>query len=235
MAEADDSADRQPAAPGSDSTPIGATREQRLPVLAGVLVVIALPFLMPDHFSLGPTWLVPVVEGVLLVTIAVKDPGRIDRRSRDVRGLRIALIVVLASGAAWATVRLTTDLVRGSRITASAGSLLTAGALVWIDLVVVFGLLYWELDGGGPGRRGREPPRHPDLAFPEHLNPELAPAGWRPIFYDYLYLGLTNAIAFSPTDVMPMAHWAKLTMGVQSLTSLAILGLVIARAVNILG
>jgi hypothetical protein len=48
-----------------------------------------------------------------------------------------------------------------------------------------------------------------------------------------LYLGFTNATAFSPTDVMPLAPWAKITMAVQSVISLAILGLVIARAVNV--
>jgi hypothetical protein len=59
-------------------------------------------------------------------------------------------------------------------------------------------------------------------------------SGWRPKFLDYLYLGFTNATAFSPTDVMPLALWAKLAMTAQAITSLAILGLVIARAVNIL-
>jgi hypothetical protein len=41
-------------------------------------------------------------------------------------------------------------------------------------------------------------------------------------------------MAFSPTDVMPMTRWAKLTMLVQSLISVVTLLLVIARAVNIL-
>jgi hypothetical protein len=66
------------------------------------------------------------------------------------------------------------------------------------------------------------------------MNPELAPPGWRPLFVDYAYLGLTNATALSPTDVMPLRHWAKLTMSMQSLISLILLGLVVARAVNIL-
>ena len=51
---------------------------------------------------------------------------------------------------------------------------------------------------------------------------------------DYLYFSFTNATAFSPTDVMPLARWAKLTMLVQSSVSLAVGALVIARAVNIL-
>ena len=74
---------------------------------------------------------------------------------------------------------------------------------------------------------------HADFAFPQQMNPELAPADWRPRFADYLYLAFTNATAFSPTDAMPTAHWAKLAMMVQSVSSLAILGLVIARAVNV--
>ncbi len=61
----------------------------------------------------------------------------------------------------------------------------------------------------------------------------IAAPGWRPEFFDYLYLGFTDATAFSPTDVMPLARWAKLAMTVQAVSSLMILGLVIARAVNI--
>jgi hypothetical protein len=73
----------------------------------------------------------------------------------------------------------------------------------------------------------------PDLAFPQDLNQTVARPTWRPTFLDYLYLGLTNNLAFSPTDVMPLTHWAKLAMGLQSIASLLIIGLVIARAVNI--
>jgi uncharacterized membrane protein len=87
----------------------------------------------------------------------------------------------------------------------------------------------------GSGAAPHHPPSHPDLAFVQHVNPDLAPPGWRPTFSDYLYLGLTNALAFSPTDVMPMAHWAKYCMAAQSILSLAILTLVIANAVNLLG
>jgi hypothetical protein len=76
-------------------------------------------------------------------------------------------------------------------------------------------------------------PRYPELGFPQLLNPHVAPPGWRPRFVDYLYLGFTNATAFSPTDVMPLVPWAKVAMALQSVISLTILGLVIARAVNV--
>ena len=53
------------------------------------------------------------------------------------------------------------------------------------------------------------------------------------MYVDYLILGLTTSTAFSPTDVMPMSSWAKLMMATQSLISLFVVGLVIARAVNV--
>jgi hypothetical protein len=49
-----------------------------------------------------------------------------------------------------------------------------------------------------------------------------------------LYTSFTNATAFSPTDVMPLSRWAKLTMLGQSAVSLITVALVVARAVNIL-
>jgi hypothetical protein len=105
---------------------------------------------------------------------------------------------------------------------------------VWLYTILAFAFLYWVLDGGGPDTRLWTPPDYPDLAFPEQLNPVVTVPGWRPQFFDYLYLGFTNATAFSPTDVMPLARWAKAAMTLQAVGSLAILGLVIARAVNIL-
>lgn len=63
---------------------------------------------------------------------------------------------------------------------------------------------------------------------------ELAPPGWRPEFSDYLYVSITNVVAFSPTDTMPMARWAKVLMTVQASVSFTTLALVVARAVNVL-
>ena len=86
----------------------------------------------------------------------------------------------------------------------------------------------------GPLERAVGSQPYPDFVFPQMTNPELAPPDWEPGFVDYLYVSFTNAMAFSPTDVMPMTRWAKLTMLTQSVISVIILVLVIARAVNIL-
>jgi uncharacterized membrane protein len=197
---------------------------------SAVVAVIVLTILMPDDVQLGPNWLLPVIEGVLLVALIASDPGRIDR---PLRALSIGLVSVLVLGALWATVLLTSHLISGGKETDSAEALLTAGSTVWASNIIAFALLYWELDGGGSAARARHPPEHPDLAFPQQLTPSIASADWRPRFYDYLYLGFTNATAFSPTDAMPLALWAKSTMALQALISLVILGLVVARAVNV--
>ena len=157
--------------------------------------------------------IVSILEGVLLVGLIAADPGRIDRRGRQIRAaLSIGLVVLIAATAAWATGRLVVDLLHGNPQTKVASELLATGALVWTEVIIAFTFVYWELDGGGPASRYLDGITYPDLAFPEQLSPEVAPPGWRPIFVDYLYLWLTNATAFSPTDVMPLAHWAKLAM-----------------------
>jgi uncharacterized membrane protein len=214
--------------------PAEVRHEGRLAVLAALAVAALIPLFMPESYSPGPKWLLPAVEAGFLVAMAAADPGRIDWRSTQVRRLRVVLIVLIVGEAAWATVWLVVDLVRGSEVTEQADTLLAAGGLVWLGVIIAFGLLYWELDGGGPGRRAHRAQPHPDLAFPQHLSPEVCPPAWRPMFIDYLYLSFTNAMAFSPTDVMPLAHWAKMTMALESAASLVIIGLVIARAVNIL-
>ncbi|MFI6286841.1 hypothetical protein ACIBCM_19175 [Streptomyces sp. NPDC051018] len=203
--------------------------------MAGAVVaVMVLTLLMPDYLRLGAPWLLPLGEGLLLLAQIAGDPGRIDRRSAALRTVSIALVGVLALSAVWSTVRLVDDLVHGGPETNSATELLQAGSVVWVSTVLTFSLLYFELDGGGPAARAHRMPAVPELAFPQQLSADLNAEGWRPRFIDYLYLGLTNSTAFSPTDVMPLAPWAKIAMAVQSLVSLLVLGLVIARAVNVL-
>lgn len=171
---------------------------------------------------------------MLLAAIVVADRTRNDRRPAMVRALSLALMVVLVAEAAGVIVRLVVDLAEGGPETNSATDLLSVGFGVWLYTILAFAFLYWVLDGGGPDARLWAPPEYPNLAFPEQLSPDVAAPGWRPQFFDYLYLGFTNATAFSPTDVMPLARWAKAAMSMQAAGSLVILGLVIARAVNIL-
>ena len=207
--------------------------ESRIPVTVTMAVAIALMAVLPDRIANHPRWLVPGLASVLLIVVLVVNPMRIDANSRRLRPIAFALLAVISIGNAISAGRLIVDLVN------AAGhykpeTLLLSGGIIWSTNMIVFAVWYWEFDRGGPAERALGTDPYPDFLFAQMSDPQFAPAGWEPHFVDYLYLSFTNATAFSPTDVMPLAHWAKLTMLGQSAVSLLTLALVIARAVNIL-
>jgi uncharacterized membrane protein len=209
--------------------------EQRWPVTLSVIAAIVLQVLLPDDLTKPlPHWLMPALVGALSVTLSIANPVRIERRGPAVRAAAVGLIVLISAANAVSAVLLIRAIVELQKTTSLPVPLLASGANIWATNVIAFALWYWEFDRGGPVHRAEGLRQHPDLMFPQMANPELAPADWEPHFVDYLYLSFTNATAFSPTDVMPLARWAKLTMAVQSAVSLAVGALVIARAVNIL-
>ncbi len=205
----------------------------RWPALLAIAGVIALQLAVRRDLVVRPFWVVPAVETALLLVLLVANPGRIDREDRRLRALALALIAVLSLGTLFSAVLLVDRLVHG-QLGGGAPRLLANGAAIWATNVIVFALWFWEFDSGGPAARAQARRTHPDFAFPQMQNPELAEPDWEPAFVDYLYLAFTNATAFSPTDAMPMARWAKLTMLAESAVSLAMATLVIARAINIL-
>ena len=156
-----------------------------------------------------------LIEGLLLVALVAGDPGQDQPPFAGSCGHSPSSSSLSSSSSSlWATVLLIDDLIHGGTETNSASDLLQAGAIVWVSNNIAFALLYWELDGGGAAARAHNPVGHADFGFPQQLNPRIARPSWRPRFIDYLYLGFTNATAFSPTDVMPLAPWAKIAMTV---------------------
>lgn len=207
--------------------------ERRWPITASIIAAIVLQVLLPPHLTEPlPQWLMPSLEGALLIGLTIADPVRVERGGTAMRAASIVLILLLSAANAASAVLLIRAILDGKA--GAAGPLFASGASIWATNVIAFGLWYWEFDRGGPIRRVAATSRSLDFLFPQMSSPQLAPADWEPHFVDYLYLSFTNASAFSPTDVMPLARWAKLTMLVQSAVSLAVGALVIARAVNIL-
>jgi hypothetical protein len=197
-----------------------------------VLTAITLDVTLPDKLTLGPAWLLPSIEGVLLLGLGAGStaigPGPSPRRRR----IAIALIALVSAVNAFSLALLVHYLMHGGK--ESGRSLIVAGSLLWVTNVLLFGLWYWELDRGGPIARRQGAGVAPDFLFPQMATPELGQLDWVPNLVDYLYVSFTNATAFSPTDTMPLTRWAKTLMSVQSLVSLVTVGLVVARAVNIL-
>jgi hypothetical protein len=224
----------------SSEAPTARVREPRLgesrwppaiALIAFLTLNIALRVWLPNEGAIRVVWLLPAAETLLLVVLVAGDPARLASRRRWVRPLLVALVCALVAAALWATMLLVYDLVKGIGVTTSPEELLASGGLVWIGNNLAFAMLYWLIDGGGPVVRAQLS-TPVDFAFTQHMSPELAPPGWRPVFLDYLHLGFTNATAFSPTDVMPLTHRAKYTMMVQSTVALALFALIVARAVN---
>jgi uncharacterized membrane protein len=211
-------------------------RESRWPPAATLAVFMGLNIGLRLWQSrveiIGVPWLLPGIEALTLVALIAGDPYGVDKRAGRLRRATIVLVCVLVLAAMWATALLVYHLVTGAKVVQSAGELLAVGALVYLGNNVAFALLYWLMDDGGPLKRAGRDGVPVDLAFTQQLSPEIAPAGWRPVFLDYLHLGFTNATAFSPTDVMPLTHRAKFAMLVHSTVALALFGLIVARAVN---
>jgi uncharacterized membrane protein len=198
-----------------------------------VLLIAVLGATLPDPLTVFGRWPVPALEVTLCVALIVSTPYRHHTQAPIRRYAAIAL-VALVSAANMASLALTLHRLFAGGSELGAHVLLRAGVTIWITNIAVFALWYWELDRGGPEGRTVDPQRRPSFAFPEMTSPDLVPAGWAPRFADYLYLAVTNATAFSPTDTLPLGRTAKLLMGGQGLASFVTVAIVAARAVNIL-
>lgn len=207
--------------------------EHRLPVALAIVVAIALQVALPSRLVIGPGWVLPTLEGLLLVGLTAANPRRLNRTSDLLRSASVALIALISLANAFATAKLIQGLVEGTTGD-SASVLISRGASVYITNIIVFALWYWEWDRGGPVARSRALREFPDFLFPQMTQPELSPADWKPNFIDYFYVSFTNATAFSPTDTMPLSRWAKMLMLLQSAVALLTVAFVIARAVNVL-
>jgi uncharacterized membrane protein len=202
------------------------------PAQSTVLATIVLQLSLPERLTVGPIWLLPALEGLLMIGLLTATPRELEFEHPHRRRLALGLIALVSAANVLSLSLLTHFLLRHSH--PSGHELVVAGMVIWLTNFMIFGLWYWEIDRGGPGRRAAGNDGPPDFLFPQMTDDQIEPREWRPKFIDYLYVSLTNATAFSPTDTMPLTPTAKSIMGVQSVVSLVTLGLIVSRAVNIL-
>jgi uncharacterized membrane protein len=207
-------------------------------VAAAILIALAMVAQHAGWEYLGQPlwwmWLLVAAPYVLLAAtllLGLKRLVRHDHRREIVIGLLSVVWVFNVLG----VVVLVASLIAHSAVHITGAQLLASGGAVWFTNTIAFGLAFWELDCGGPVARAlTTEPRKPDFQFPQDENPHLARDGWAPRLWDYFYVSLTNATAFSPTDSMPLTRAAKALMAAESLLSVVTVLLVAARAVNIL-
>jgi uncharacterized membrane protein len=207
--------------------------EQRWLSAVAIVLVAGAQLALPDRLQAKPRYVIPAVVLVLLGVLLLMNPGRLERRDPTLRRISLGLVAVLFAADAWSGSALVVDLLTGHSSN-SPSALLRSGGIIYAVNVVVFALWYWELDRGGPVDRGQGVSAYPDFLFPQMQAGDLVNPEWEPNFLDYLYVSFTNVTAFSPTDTMPLTRWAKLLMMLQATLSLLLVGLVIARAVNVL-
>ena len=208
--------------------------ESRWPPAFATVTATVLYALLPPHLTLGPRWLMPALVAALLIPLLAVGPFFQGRElSRWLRMTGVTLIGLVNAANVASLVLLVRALVTGVPKESGLGLLYSAAA-IWFTNILVFALWFWEFDRGGPQVRLNAGRREADFMFPQMLSPACAPVGWLPDFMDYLYVGFTNATAFSPTDTMPLSTWAKVLMTIEALISLLTVVLVAARAVNIL-
>lgn len=213
--------------------------EVRLPASLAVAVAAAMYAVLPHDLLFGPRWLIPAIEVVLLATLVVINPTRLTTETRLSRVASLALVTVIIVTNSASLVLLLRDLTSTQPTTGR--DLLVAALQVWVTNMIAFALIFWELDRGGAIARlpssSVAAKRH-DFLFPQD-DPDIARRAlgvdsWMPVFVDYLYVSLTNSVAFSPTDTLPLTTRAKVLMGIESVAALITSLLVIARAVNVL-
>ncbi len=204
--------------------------EHRWPAIAAVAAAVVIYAFLPPSFIPLPRFLLPSLTTLMAIPLIVLNPHHFTRETVWSRWLSIALATVLVIFNQVEVVGILGELVNG---TAHGTTVLLNAVQVWATDIIAFGLAYWEIDGRGPVSR-RMPGDHGmrDFRFPQEDAGK--PVAWRPAFFDYLYFSLSNMMAFSPTDAMPLTARAKALMGLQAITGFALLALVIARAVNIL-
>ncbi|HET7637593.1 MAG TPA: hypothetical protein VFK47_02540 [Ktedonobacteraceae bacterium] len=194
--------------------------------LIGILLTGLLYFVLPPNVILGPNWLLLVVEAVFIVPLIIDilTAWNLSQKARRILvlvplGLSTLALVV---GVALLILTLPTD--------RHATNLLRSAALLWSFNILVFALWYWELDGGGPWKRHLSGHHAADFLFPQQVNGK----SWVPHFLDYLFIAFTGATALSPADTMPLTQKAKALMMLEAVLSLTTIGILVARAVNIL-
>jgi hypothetical protein len=207
-------------------------------VAAGLLVGLALVSRYARWELLGHRlwwmWLLAAGPYLLLFATLLMGFGRLVRHDRR-REIVIALLTFVWVFNVLAVAVLVVSLIFHSAVHITGRQLLLSGGVAWFTNAIAFGLAFWELDSNGPIARAlASGPRRPDFQFPQDENPDLAREGWTPRLWDYFYIALTNATAFSATDAMPLTRPAKALMAAESTLSAITVLLVAARAVNIL-
>ena len=206
-----------------------------VPVWAAGLGALAFGLLyaaLPQRLTYIPSWLPLPIVVIIIAPIYIARLLSKPLPHRVTRMLAFAMLAVVTLALLVSVALLVITLPH--RTGAESKTLLQEAALLWLINILVFGLWFWEIDGGGPHKRHEAEHQAADLLFPQQAQERNIYEAWAPHFLDYLFVAFTTATALSPTDTMPLSRKAKALMMIEALIALAIIVLLASRAVNIL-
>ena len=214
----------------------------RWPAFIAIIVMLIIYGVTPENMV--PRAIMISIAAVIFVVLVLLNPVRTGAQSTAARWLAVILALILMVSNLVDVVFIVRDLIAGRGL----GPVILLEAFeVWAANIIAFSIVYWEIDRGGPVARAtlkRSQLPAADFKFPQDderaaavevsKDSSTSKANWRPGYIDYLYMALTNMMAFTPNDVVPLTARAKIFMGIQGLSGFVILALVIGRSVNIL-
>jgi uncharacterized membrane protein len=229
----------------SETANLKDSAEHRWPAVIGLLIALGLYAALPSAFLPAIRYTVVGIGLLMLIPLLILNPRRLHKETRWSKRLATsqALLLVAANGVALVQLIIL--------LTGSSGgdgrTLLLAALQIWVTNIIAFALVFWEMDRGGPvARRNTHRDNLPaaDFRFPQDEDHDAVTevatrssvkSGWVASFVDYTYFSLSNSMAFSPTDTMPLSPRAKMMMGLEAAGGFVLLALVIAHAVALLG
>jgi uncharacterized membrane protein len=200
--------------------------------LIAAIILQTISWVLSPSLHFGPQYIIFAIEIALVTLIGITAKRRHLENNFFHRAFSMVLIGIITAANIGSLMLVLNELIRSDRII-TGYELLASAVAIFLTNIIVFGLWYWEIDS--PGLTGRSWTKNDkDFQFTQQDLPREFPS-WQPVFLDYLYLSVTNAINFAAADAKPLTLQAKGLMGIQALVSVFTLALLIARSINILG
>ncbi|MEO8785200.1 MAG: hypothetical protein ABI221_02755, partial [Candidatus Saccharimonadales bacterium] len=163
--------------------------------LAIIAAIVTQVFLSRDYV-VGPRFAMAIFEFVVLVALSIPYASPPSHLRGAIRRLLAIVLLMIITVSNIVSLILVSDALLNGAVN-NGHQLIFSALIIYAVNVIVFGLLYWELDDRnteGLADTVR------DFLFPQMMTSSSVTKqhGWQPTFFDYLYVSITNASAFSP-------------------------------------
>src|ERR687886_158028 len=193
---------------------------QYWPLIVTLLAIVAVHVMIDDDIKVLPPFMLLALVLLLSVPLFYARRRRLHTLARF---LGWGLVTFSTAVVATSVVRLVVAL----PVEQTPTQALYNSGLVWLTNAVTFALWYFEIDSGGADKREKDGHSTYDFMFPQDQQDN---SSWSPNFVDYLFLAFTTNLTFGPTDTAVLSRRAKVLTMIQSLFSVLIIAVVVARA-----